>query len=71
MLATIAVTQPHAAHAAFTHGFSNKWSYLSRTIAGIGTLLQPLETLIRSKLIPTLSCQPVDFRDLLARLGSL
>ena len=76
-LATIALTQPHAAHAAFTHGLSSKWSYLTRTIQGIGTLLQPLETIIRSKLIPALTGQPPpndEVRDLLAlpaRLGGI
>jgi len=40
-LATIAMTQPHAAHAAFTHGLS---SYLTRTTRDIGPLLQPLES---------------------------
>ena len=76
-LATIAVTQPHAAHAAFTHGLSSKWSYLSRTIEGISTLLQPLESVIRSKLVPTLTCQPPpndELRALLAlpaRLGGI
>ena len=76
-LATIAFTQPHAAHAAFTHGLSSKWSYLTRTIQDIGTLLQPLETIIRSKLIPALTGQPPpndEVRDLLAvsaRLGGI
>ena len=32
-LSSITITQPHAAHAAFTHGFfSSKWAYLARTI---------------------------------------
>ena len=57
-LAKIALSQPHAAHAAFTHGLSSMWSYLTCTIHGIGLLLQPLETIIRSKLIPMLSGQP-------------
>ena len=30
-LALIACTQPHAACAAFTHGFTSKWTFLSRT----------------------------------------
>ena len=54
-LVTIALSQPHAAHAAFTHGLSSKWSYLRCTIQGIGTLLQLLETIIRSKLVPALT----------------
>ena len=57
-LVKIAASQPHAAHAAFTHGLSSKWSYLSRTVHGIGPLLQLLETVIRSKLIPALTGQP-------------
>ena len=68
-LATIAITQPHAAHAAFTHGLSNRWSYLARTISDIGPLLQPLESIIRSKLIPALTGQPPpddEMRNLLA-----
>ena len=76
-MAAIALSQPHAAHAAFTHGLSSKWFYLIRTIQGIGSLLQPLETVIRSKLIPALTGQPPpsdEVRDLLAlpaRLGGI
>jgi len=57
-LATIALIQPHTAHAAFTHGLSSKWSCLTRTIHGISTLLQPLETVIITMLIPALTGQP-------------
>ena len=35
-LAKIAVTQPHAAFSALTHGLMSKWTYLSRTIPDIG-----------------------------------
>ena len=38
-LAIIALSQPHAAHATFTHSLSSMWSYLTRTIHGIGPLL--------------------------------
>lgn len=68
---------PLPTHAAFTHGFSNKWKYLTRTIPDIGSLLQPLEFLLRSKFIPALTRQlpPNDkLRDLLAlpaRLGGI
>ncbi len=31
----VATTQPHAAYAAFTHGLSSRWSYISRTIPDI------------------------------------
>ena len=50
-LSQVAVTQPHAAFAAFTHGISSKWTYLSRTIPGISTLLQPLEDVVREHLL--------------------
>ncbi len=67
-LTVVAETQPHAAHAAFTHGLSNKWLYL---IQGIGNLLEPLESTIRMKLIPTLTGQPPPSKDLPARLGGI
>ena len=76
-LVTIALTQPHAAHAALTHGLSSKWSFLTRTIHGIGPLLQSLETIIRVKLIPALTGQPPpndavrDFLALPACLGGI
>ena len=57
-LATIACTQPHAAQAAFTDGMTSKWTYLTRTMPGIGPNLLPLETIIRTKLIPALTGRP-------------
>ena len=42
-LAQVAVSQPHAAYAAFTHGTSSRWSYVLRTIPEIHDLLLPLE----------------------------
>ena len=45
-LSAVAITQPHAAYAAFTHGLSSHWTYISRTIPGIQDLLRPLETAI-------------------------
>ena len=56
-LSSIAVTQPHAAYAAFTHGLKHKWTYLIRTIPNIADLLQPLEDAIRHKFIPSLTGQ--------------
>ena len=38
-LSAIASTQPHAAHAAFTHGLSSPWTYILRTIPHIQNLL--------------------------------
>ena len=57
-LVTIALTHPHAAHAALTHSLSSKWSFLACTIRGIGPLPQSLETIIGVKLIPALTGQP-------------
>ena len=76
-LARIAETQPHAAYAAVTHGLIGKWNYLSRTIPNIRAHLAPLESVIRTKLIPAITGRspPSDTeRDLLAlpvRLGGL
>ena len=76
-LSSITTSQPHAAYTAFTHGLVNKWTFLSRTIPDAEELFKPLEEMIRTRLIPTLtgqnSCND-DMRDLLAlptRLGGL
>ena len=76
-LSTIASTQPHAAYAAFTHGLSSHWSYISRTIPDIQDLLHPLEMAIQQHFIPALTgreaCSVAE-RDLLAlpvRLGGM
>ena len=77
LLMDIARTQPHAAYAAFTHGYVHKISYLCRTVPNVSQSLQPLEDCIRSHLIPILTgqCSPNDsVRDLLglpARLGGM
>ena len=77
LLATIAQVQPQAAYAAFTHGLTSKWLYLSRTMKDISSSFQPLEQIIRTKLIPALTGKlpPNDIkRNLLsypARLGSV
>ena len=76
-LSAVASTQPHAAYAAFTHGLSSHWTYISRTIPDIQDLLHPLETAIHQHLIPALTgreaCSVAE-RDLLAlpvRLGGM
>ena len=46
-LSSIAVTQPHAAYAVFTHGQMSKWTYQTRTIPNIGDLFKPVENAIR------------------------
>ena len=76
-LCNIAISQPQAAYAAFTHGLVHKWNFLSRTIPNIGHLFQPLETIIRDELIPALTGKhsvSEEIRNLLTlpvRLGGL
>ena len=68
VLSTFAVTQPHAAYAAFTHGLTSRWTFLARTTPNIGNLLQPLEEAIRLKFLPALTGKAAfsdDIRDLL------
>ncbi len=55
MLASIADSQPHAAFSALTHGLYSKWNYLARTTPDIKQDLQPLEDIIRIKLLPKLT----------------
>ena len=45
-LANIARSQPHTAHAVFTHGMASKWTYLSRTMLGIGPSFSSLKRII-------------------------
>ena len=76
-LSSFAISQPHAAYAAFTHGFTSKWTFLVRTTPDIGSLLKPLEDTIRLKFLPALTGQNAPNnteRDLLAlpaRLGGI
>ena len=77
-LAKFALTEPHAAFAALTHGLVGRWLYVIRvTEPSAEDLFQPLETAIRQKIIPALTGQPPPndhIRKLLAlppRLGGL
>ena len=76
-LTDISASQPHTAYAAFVHGLSRRWTFLSRTIPGISNLLQPLENAIHQVFIPSLTGRPPCSnltRNLLAlpvRLGGL
>ena len=54
-LSSFAVTQPHASYAVFTHGFSNLWTFISRTTPDISNLLLPLDKIITDSLIPNLT----------------
>ena len=42
LLSQVAQNHPHAAYAAYIHGQASKWSFIYRTISGIGHLLEPL-----------------------------
>ena len=42
-LAEVALSQPHAAYAAYVHGLSSYWSYLQRTVSDMDDLLLLLE----------------------------
>ena len=51
VLSEFAITQPHAAYAAFTHGLSSRWNYLLRVtiweaLSTTSELLEPLEAVI-------------------------
>ena len=65
------------AFVAFTHGLSSKWTFLTRTILNISLLMQPLEVITHSELIPKLTgqCVPSDTErelfDLPTRLGGM
>ena len=77
LLSAIAITQPHAAYAAFTHGLLSKWSYLSRILPNLSSHFQHLENVIRTEFIPTLTGNPPpndtdrELFSLPARLGGL
>ncbi len=54
LLADIAQALPHAAYCAYVHGFSSRWSFMSRTIPDIAYLLQPQEDTVQQYLLPGL-----------------
>ena len=56
-LSKIALDQPQAAYAAFTHGVRSWWNYLMRTMPEMDIELQSLEDAIRLELIPALTDQ--------------
>ena len=57
LLSSIATTQPHSAFAAFTHGFSSRWTFLARTTSSIADLFKPLKETIRMIFLPKLTDQ--------------
>ena len=77
LLSKVAITEPHAAFAAFTHGLAGRWTFLSRTMGNISELFQPLEDTIRKRFLPALTGRKPPSDDeravlaLPARLGGL
>ena len=68
-LSSIAITQPHAVFAAFTHCLTSRWMFLARTAPNIEDLIKPLEETIRKVFLPNLTGQNAfndTERDLLA-----
>ncbi len=53
-LARLAKDEPQAAYTCFTKAVSHRWTYVQRTIPNINHLFEPLEEVIREKLIPAL-----------------
>ena len=58
LLSAIAITQPHATFAAYTHGLASKWLYLCRTTPFISPHLKVLEDILRTEFIPNLTGRP-------------
>ena len=54
-MAQIAKSQPQAVLSLLTKEVTSKWSFLLRTTKGISHLLQPLEQVIRLKLLPNIT----------------
>ena len=69
-LSKFALTQPHAAYSALTHGLLGRWTFLCRTQPDIDGLLSPLEQSIRLHLLPSLTGKCA-FSDVERRLISL
>ena len=61
ILVNIAQSQPLAAYAAYTHGVMSKWNYIFRIMdfqeTSTADILQPLESKIRTQLLPALTGQ--------------
>ena len=54
-LTKIASSQPHMAYCSLTQSMKSRWSYLLRTTTNIAALLQPIEDILRQKLIPAIT----------------
>ena len=54
ILSEIAKFDPHSAYTAFTAALRHRYTFFLRTIPNIGPLMNPVEAVIREKLIPAL-----------------
>ena len=54
-LAMIATSQPQSAFTVLTQSLQHKWLFISRSTRNIGHLLQPIENVIRHKVIPAIT----------------
>ena len=76
-LAEVARSQPQAAYSVFTHGLSNEWTFLSRTMDNSAEHLRQVEDAISGHFIPSLTGQNVpggvqrELFALPARMGGL
>ena len=62
-LSDIAMSQPHAAYAAFTQGLKGKWAFICRTMPTTATAMGPLEKAIAETLIPAITGQTINRKD--------
>ena len=53
-LAKIAKEDPQAALCAYNTGLCRRWSFIQRTVKGIGYLFQPIEDILRQEFIPSI-----------------
>ena len=75
-LAEMALIEPHAAYAAYVHGYQHKFTFVMRTIPGIENQLKRLDDVITKKLIRNLfnrECSDLDRKlfSLPVKLGGL
>ena len=54
VLAKIARRHPQSVYAELRMSLQSEWQYLQRTVPGVGTLMGPIEEVIREKLFPSL-----------------
>jgi hypothetical protein len=59
VLTKYAISQPHAAYSAFTHGVRHKMTYFMRTIENLSEYMDPIDKLITTEFIPALLGCPV------------